>query len=1255
MVPEWVEDFETPRWTAGNGGASTTGNAHRGVFPVFYPNGNWTVTPAVDPNLANRYAWCVNSGGTATLATGPSTNHTTGGAKYIYAESSLGSPVTSTQFITPCIDLSNETRCLALEFWYHMFGSDVDLLRIDIDSGSNTADWVVNYAKVVGQQQSTSNAAWKKMIVPLGDFNGKYIRIRFFAVKRIPGDRGDIAIDDLRIYEPDSVDMEVLSLNEPKNGYCYFDNNEPVEIHIRNNGCQTATTIPVAFQVTSALNPTGVTKWDTIQTSLILGDTLTYVFTPPADLSSYDTYWVRAWTAMPGDVKPGNDMASVEDSIEYTLPITSFPYIEDFEDGIRQLQILGNDRMRFMPGVIPTYRWLINSGLTPSLGASGPFQGFGYGGKYLYSESIINDNNASKTYIRTVCVDLGSMTAPVIEFYYHMFGPSIESLEIEVSRAEEDLDTWTAVPGSKITGGTQQTSSLADWKYKKVDLSGYLGETVKIRFVASRKKLTDPDEDLVDIAIDKVMIFDEIANDAGVISINSPDLHATTGSIIDPSIKLTNHGSANFTSVPVSIRITQLCGPNAGQSTMYNDVVTSSIGRGATTGVITLSNANIPVPDGEFEICVITQLAGDTHAFNDTICKRLIGHGIDTIAYKTSFDDCNYSKDGFYFEGSFRQWELGQPTGTRIRNAYSSPNAWVTNLDGIVIPGTSEYLYTPDVVNFDTVVKVSLRFRHNMDFAAASDAKTSKAVGAIQYREILNGVEGPWKYVGKDVLGTVIRGVNNLNWYDSEFGSVLLNQIGDNPGFVGRTNGAWIQTTFALTSLDETPGSKRFRFLYQTAPDGSKSNEGWGIDDFELYIPPQNSIGIIRITHEAPIAFPNVTQTLKLTIRNTGAKFLDSADIKIIIDDVNVVVDTRYIPSPPMYTGKTETLRFQDVWQAQDVTVGLHKVEVLTSLPNGKNDNLTIDDDTIVYFTVLDTVDLRASSGVTSYCNDFERNNPDIHPWLATNTYVYQDGKQSWQWGFPNQFGLPPSGQNAWVTGLDDDYVFRDSSSLLSPIFLIDSGQGLNVKFEHWFRTEALHDGGNFEVSMDGGQSWQPIGFVFNGDSAVNWYNTPFVAALNIIRPGWSGDSEGWIKSNWPFSFDHDVQCIFRFHFESDYDNQDNGWAIDDFCLEHNDSLIVRQIIGTNESPLINESITSELSPNPTKGMAELGLYLPSPKDGKMVIVNSVGQIMEQRDLRLENGNNRLELNGSAWESGLYIVKLYIDETVITKKLIIAH
>ena len=40
----------------------------------------------------------------------------------------------NSQLITPCIDLTSLTGCVALEFYYHKFGSTMGNMRLDIDT-----------------------------------------------------------------------------------------------------------------------------------------------------------------------------------------------------------------------------------------------------------------------------------------------------------------------------------------------------------------------------------------------------------------------------------------------------------------------------------------------------------------------------------------------------------------------------------------------------------------------------------------------------------------------------------------------------------------------------------------------------------------------------------------------------------------------------------------------------------------------------------------------------------------------------------------------------------------------------------------------------------------------------------------------------------------------------------------------------------------------------------------------------------------
>ena len=91
------------------------------------------------------------------------------------------------------------------------------------------------------------------------------------------------------------------------------------------------------------------------------------------------------------------------------------------------------------------------------------------------------------------------------------------------------------------------------------------------------------------------------------------------------------------------------------------------------------------------------------------------------------------------------------------------------------------------------------------------------------------------------------------------------------------------------------------------------------------------------------------------------------------------------------------------------------------------------------------------------------------------------------------------------------------------------------------------HDGGSIEVSHDGGLTWYTVG---DRLPSGNWFSHDAITSLDVIRPGWSGNSNGWVPAEINVSFSADRTSIFRFRFGADHSFEYTGWAIDDFCLE---------------------------------------------------------------------------------------------------------
>jgi len=140
----------------------------------------------------DTHDWTRDSGGTPSSSTGPSTG-ANGSTWYVFLETSSGGANTAgdTAYLEgPDIGGDNRT----LTFYYHMYGSNMGTLNVDVYSGGS---WDNGVWSISGQQHTSSSAAYTQATVNLGAYSGT-IRVRFRAVAA-GSYRGDMAIDDIEI------------------------------------------------------------------------------------------------------------------------------------------------------------------------------------------------------------------------------------------------------------------------------------------------------------------------------------------------------------------------------------------------------------------------------------------------------------------------------------------------------------------------------------------------------------------------------------------------------------------------------------------------------------------------------------------------------------------------------------------------------------------------------------------------------------------------------------------------------------------------------------------------------------------------------------------------------------------------------------------------------------------------------------------------------------------------------------------------
>ena len=161
----------------------------------------WTTNPS---NTTTLYAWNIDgSGSTPSSSTGPSSAYS--GNNYFYVEASDGSTGDVAELYSPLIDVSS-LNTPELEFYYHMYGSTMGDLYIDINDGTN---WIT-VDSIIGEQQTSATDPWlKRNLILLGYTNT--IQVRFRSI-RSTNFYGDMSIDDVRIKEATVCSPQLVNL-----------------------------------------------------------------------------------------------------------------------------------------------------------------------------------------------------------------------------------------------------------------------------------------------------------------------------------------------------------------------------------------------------------------------------------------------------------------------------------------------------------------------------------------------------------------------------------------------------------------------------------------------------------------------------------------------------------------------------------------------------------------------------------------------------------------------------------------------------------------------------------------------------------------------------------------------------------------------------------------------------------------------------------------------------------------------------------
>jgi len=148
-------------------------------------------------SVDDAHDWITDTGTTPTPNTGPTNDHTTGTTSgcYLYTESGWACSNADAVLLSPRFELDAMPFAM-LSFWYHMYGSDMGSLTLQIFTPQQPA-W-----QTIWQQSGNQVNQWLHAVIPLEQY-GSTINLRFIGHTG-NGRNSDMALDDIALYSDPS-------------------------------------------------------------------------------------------------------------------------------------------------------------------------------------------------------------------------------------------------------------------------------------------------------------------------------------------------------------------------------------------------------------------------------------------------------------------------------------------------------------------------------------------------------------------------------------------------------------------------------------------------------------------------------------------------------------------------------------------------------------------------------------------------------------------------------------------------------------------------------------------------------------------------------------------------------------------------------------------------------------------------------------------------------------------------------------------
>lgn len=352
---------------------------------------------------------------------------------------------------------------------------------------------------------------------------------------------------------------------------------------IQNFGVDNLTSATISWSVN------GITQTDYSWTGNLATNETAQVTLGQYDFATEGTYTINVSTSLPNgvaDEKTANDTLSID--VNAVVPITSFPWIENFDAGASIPTGWVNEKTDDVD-------WMFMSSTTSSGGAiTADNSGTGYFAFF----NAYNFLDYNEGLLSSPLLDLSSLDVATLEFYWQRPNSGYnERLIVNVY----SNGTWH---NDLIADLNNQVST---WTKVELDLTPYISDGMRIQF----KVISDNNSN---IAIDDVQIsgYSVVPDDAGIISIDTPVGEIATG-VKDVMASIKNFGTSNLTQATIAWSVNGTPQPDYSWTGNLAQGESASIAVGsydfATEGVYSIY-ASTSMPNGVTDVNIINDAVG---------------------------------------------------------------------------------------------------------------------------------------------------------------------------------------------------------------------------------------------------------------------------------------------------------------------------------------------------------------------------------------------------------------------------------------------------------------------------------------------------------------------------------------------------------------------------------------------------------------------------------------------------------------------